>query len=77
LKNLTQLEDKKLIIKWKHICDSNMQALLNLNLNSPLLPMQYNPVMPNNFMAPGVFYPEPCFNHNNYSKIYFRNGFCE
>jgi hypothetical protein len=27
LKNLCQLEDKKLIVKWKHICDCNMQSM--------------------------------------------------
>lgn len=78
LKNLTLLEDKKLIIKWKHICDTNMQTLLNLNLNSPLFPIQYNPVISNNFNIPGMIYPESTFNqNNNNNKIYFKKGFNE
>ncbi len=53
-----------------------MQTLLNLNLNSPLFPNQYNTVTSNNFNTQGVTYTESTFN-NNFNKIYFKKGFCE
>ncbi len=29
LEQLTQLDDKKLIVKWKHICDLTMSNIIN------------------------------------------------
>jgi hypothetical protein len=34
LQNLSSLEDKRLIIKWKHICDSMMNSIINNNFSN-------------------------------------------
>lgn len=34
LQELRDVEDKKIIVKWKHICDSNMSLLMTFNNSS-------------------------------------------